>query len=103
MSVLSTTLAPAAAPAASASTHASGTAARADGNSGHAASAKGIVNSPAAVVSLVSVEGKARAASHGSEGRRVDAGYEKQEAKGGTETLQKEKKEADRTKVDVEA
>lgn len=105
MSVIST-LAPAAvAPIANVVTNSSGTAPR-GGDSGTAQSshAQGVLTSQAAVVHLASAEGKSRGASNGTEGRRVDAGFEKQEAKDRLSSKGEEgSSNSPRGKINVEA
>lgn len=107
MSVIST-LAPAAvAPIANVVTNSSGSAPRgADSGTAQSSHAQGVLTSQAAVVHLASAEGKSRAASNGMEGRRVDAGFEKQEAKERFSSKGKEEEGSSnfsRGKIDVEA
>lgn len=75
MSLLSTTIAPAIAPAASIATHGSGAVSRgAETGSSASSIAQHPVASQAAIVTLTQ-ESKARAASSGYEGRRTDATF----------------------------
>jgi hypothetical protein len=102
MSMLSA-VAPAIAPVANAVTQSSGSAQReADAGSAHGPNARAVVTSQAAFVTL-SMESRGRAASSGFDGRRVDAGFEKQEADGNKVTSPEQEKEKVKGKLDVAA
>ncbi|HQH26178.1 MAG TPA: hypothetical protein PLP17_02185 [Oligoflexia bacterium] len=96
-------LAPALAPAANSVMQSSGSAPReSDAGKAHSSNAGVVVSSQAAVVTL-SMESKGRAASAGPDGRRVDAGFEKQDATGKSAAEHEEQKEKVKGKLDVAA
>ncbi len=82
MSVVSSTLAPAVAPAASTATQGNGSAARgSEGTSLSSNAQAALTSQSAATVVSLSSDSKSRAATSG-EGRKVDGTFDKQEAKG---------------------
>ena len=81
MSVVATTLAPAVAPAANTLQQSSGAVARGGEGTSVTTNAQNVLTSQSAAIVTISTDSKSRSATSG-EGRKVDAGFEKQESKG---------------------
>ncbi len=91
MSVISSTLAPAVAPAASSVSQGSGTAARgADGGTSLSSQQQTSLNSQSAAVVSLTSDSKARGSSSGA-GRKVDASFDAQDAKENAKAKGKDK------------